>query len=137
MAARRPLVNIAGSLQELPVGDTVIGATGGGGGGPSVAKFVIVGALSAGALTARWYPDREVTLGDIYFSLGTVPANSAVIDVQKNGTSIFSGARPTCSAGQNKSTTVTVSTVLTTSDYLTVFVNAASGADATLCIVYS
>ncbi|MFN0027719.1 MAG: hypothetical protein ACKV2O_11170 [Acidimicrobiales bacterium] len=32
MAARRPLVNVAGQLQELPSGDTVIGAGGGGGG---------------------------------------------------------------------------------------------------------
>jgi hypothetical protein len=33
MAERRPLVVIAGVVQELPAGDTTAGATGGGGGG--------------------------------------------------------------------------------------------------------
>lgn len=134
MVARNPLVLVNGAIQELPVGDTVNGATGGGGSATDVAKLFIVGTLTAGSGGPRWYPDRAITISSVYFSLGT--AGTATIDVLKNGTSICSGSPPTVSAG-NKSNVVSVSVAMTTSDYLTVSVLTAGGTNATVCVVYS
>lgn len=132
MAVRNPLVLVAGAVQELPTGDTINGATGGG--GNSVTKYAIVGTLQTGTGTPRWYPDRSVTISSVYFSLGT--AGTATIDVLKNGTSIFSGSKPQTTAA-NKSSVISVSVSMTVSDYLTVSVQVAGGADATVYIVYS
>lgn len=99
-----------------------------------VSKFVIVGTLALLTGTPRWYPDRSVTISSVYFSLGT--AGTATIDVLKNGASIFSGSKPQTTAA-NKSSIISVSVAMTTSDYLTVSVNTAGGADATVYIVYS
>lgn len=114
----------------------VVGATSGIAVVNSVSKFIIVGDLTPQVGTARWYPDRDIALSSVYFSLGTAPTASAVIDVRKNGVSIFSGAKPACSSG-HKSSVIDVAASLTPSDYLTVDVFSASGADATVCIVYS
>lgn len=136
MAARNPLVLVAGAISELPTGDTIIGVTegAGGAGGSYVIRYSIVGALTAGTGTMRWYPDADITISSVYFSLGT--AGTATIDILKNGTSIFSGAKPTVTAG-NKSSVVAVSVAVATTDYLTVAVLSAGGSDATVCVVYS
>jgi len=51
MAARRPLVVVSGAVQELPAGDTVIGASGGGGGGTRGKTTVDFGAVGGYATT--------------------------------------------------------------------------------------
>lgn len=134
MTLRNPLVLVSGSMRELPAGDTVAGASGAGGPGAGVVKFNVVGYVVAGLLTPRWYPERDMTLTGAYFSLGT--AGSAQFDVRKNGASVFPGAKPT-TANANKSTVVALNISLTPTDYLTVAVVAAGGADATLCITYT
>lgn len=132
MATRKPLVLIGGSIRELPNGDTVAGSAGGG--GSDVAKLFIIGALQAGSGGPRWYPDRSITISSVYFSLGT--AGSAVIDVLKNGASIFSGEKPT-TVSENKSSVISVSVAVDPTDYLTVSVLTAGGQNATVCVVYS
>lgn len=102
-----------------------------------IAKFFILGALSANLGTGRWYPESTVTLKRVYFSLGTAPVGGAEIDVKKNGASIFPSNRPSCSAGAFKSTSVAVDVTLTSEEYLTVDVVTAGGSNATVCIVYS
>lgn len=134
MALRRPLVVVSGRVQELPVGDSLPASV------SLVAKYAITGTLTIQTGSARWYPDRSITISAAYFSVGTAPSGgSAIIDIKKNGTSIFSGSKPTISSGQNLSTTISgLSVSLTSSDYLTVDVNSANGAaDATSCIVYT
>ena len=131
MATRNPLVLIGGQISELPAGDTLSGATGG---GAAVAKLFIIGSLTLGSGGPRWYPERSITLSSVYFSLGV--AGSAVIDVLKNGVSVFSGAKPTVASG-NKSSVIAVTTSLTADDYLTVSVLTAGGSNATVCVVYS
>ena len=106
-------------------------------GGFSTSKYSIVGALAVAVGNMRWYPDRSITLSEVYFSLGVAGGSTAQIDVKKNGVSIFSGTYPTVTAGNNLSSTVAVSTTLTTSDYLTVDVLQASGSNAVVVIQYS
>ena len=132
MTTRLPLVQSAGQIGQLQAGDSITGAL-------LVSRYTVVGTLAVATGTPRWYPDRNITLTGIYFSLGTAPSGySCLIDVLKNGASIFSGTYPTCTTGNNLSTTVAVSTTMTTSDYLTVNITAVSGveADMLICIQY-
>lgn len=136
MATRKALVLVNGTISELPAGDNVDVVASS---APLVAKFNIVGSLASNSITgiaSRWYPEKSVTLTSVYFSLGTAGTGSAVIDVLKNGVSIFSGSKPICSAGQNKSSVITTSVAMTPSDYLTVSIITASGSDAVVCIAY-
>jgi hypothetical protein len=107
-------------------------------GGTDVTKYNITGTITVNTGAMRWYPDRNITLSKVYFSLGTSPSGNVVIDVKKNGTSIFSGTYPTCTSGNYLSSSVTVSTNLTSTDYITVDVTAGtSGSDAVVFIVYN
>jgi hypothetical protein len=101
-----------------------------------IAKFSIVGPLAAEVGTQRWYPENTVSVKRVYFCLGAVPGVQAVIDVKKNGVSIFSGAKPTCAAGNFKSSVVDTDVTLTPDEYLTVDVVEAAGSDAVVCIIY-
>ena len=130
MTTHNPLVLTNGAYQQLQSGDSVVGNL-------LVSKYTIVGTILSGTGTPRWYPDRDVTLLGVYFSLGTTGSVLDVtIDVLKNGTSILSGTYPTCYTGTHKSTSVALSTTITTSDYLTIDVTAADGADMLVCIQY-
>jgi|GEM_PF-2604948 len=89
--------------------------------------------------SARWYPDRNITITSVYFSLGHAAVNSnTVIDVKKNGVSIFSGTFPTAAAGAYKSSVISgLAIALTSADYLTVDVTTGSdGQYLTAVIVY-
>lgn len=104
----------------------------------SVSKYNITGVMSINTGTMRWYPDRNITLSKVYFSMGTSPTSNVVIDVKKNGSSIFSGSYPTCSSGNYLSSSVSISTPMSPTDYLTVDVTAGTtGSDAVIFIVYS
>lgn len=141
MATRRPLVSIAGAVQELPIGDSVAGAAGGGGVSSWVAKYNIVGGLGAAPISPpRWYPEQAVAVNEVYFSLGTAPQGGgpASIDVLKNGASILGGNYPSCAVGAYKSNTVSgLNVSVLPTDYLTIIVRSAAGADAVVCIKYS
>jgi hypothetical protein len=88
---------------------------------------------------ARYYPARDIVITSVYFSVGTAPASggSVQLNVKLNGLSIFTGALPTLSAGQNKSTIVSVRVPVSTLQYLTIDVPVSSGgaSDATVFLV--
>ena len=131
MATRRPLVAINGQLSELPTGDVIAGA-------PLLAKMNYSGSLSPTTGSARFYPDRAITLSKVYFSLGGASLASVTIDVKKNGTSILGGTLPSCASGSFKSNEIAVTTTLSTTDYLTVdIVSAIDGKDLVAFIAYS
>lgn len=140
MAVQRPLILANGSIKQLPIGDTIAGASGGSGSSTQVAKCSFVGTLTAGMVSPRWYPDRDITITAWYFCLGT-PGTNITFEVLKNGVEI-SSTKATCSSGQYRSSDAAIinnSVTLTTSDYLTVTcVNATGGAaNATICLTYS
>lgn len=105
-----------------------ISITSGAGGGINQAGVTITGNVSILNGVARWYPPKAITLIDITSHVTTAPSTEAtIIDLLKNGTSILSGTYPSISVGGHSSNTVTLTTTLTTTDYLTVNVTSAGG----------
>jgi len=109
------------------VGPSVTGPTGASLTGPTgtypslQVSATIVGVASVMVGTARWYPPVTITLIDVTAFANTAPVTTSVIfDVLKNGSSIFSGTFPTITVGNHVGTTVTVSTSVTATDYLTI-----------------
>lgn len=137
MAVRRPLVAINGTIRELPTGDELAGAYATGGSSIQVTKYSADGPLEVATGTARWYPETDITILGVYFSLGTAGTTTTSADVKMNGTTILS-TLPSATSGVYKSTKQELSTSVTETDYLTVDITAAgTGAeDMTLCIVY-
>lgn len=100
-------------------------------------KLTLAGPVSTQNLVARWYPETNITLAEVYFSLGTAPTTSVSIDLRKNGVSVFSGAVPTASAGQYLSTAINLTSSATSADYFTVSVAGTSGSYLVASIVYT
>lgn len=114
------------------------GPTGAAGGGLQSVQATFPGTLTTLVGNIRWYPRSNITLTNVFVSMGTAPSTGgAVFNVRKNGTAIFSGSKPTVASGANTSGANAISVPLTTTDYLTVDVETASGGDATLRIDYS
>jgi hypothetical protein len=87
--------------------------------------FSYTGTLAVTTGDFRFYNDtgRTLTISKVRASLGVTPAGASVIvDVRKNGTTIFTttGNRPTITAGSNSATGVPDVTSLADGDYLTV-----------------
>lgn len=102
----------------------------------SVAKYNAVGPLVGAVGTSRWYPHKDVTIAGAYFSLGIPGMQTASLGIKKSGVSILGSANLICTAGEFKSNEVPLNVKLLTTDYITVDVLNASGADAVLFIMY-
>ncbi len=123
-----------GPVSTVPGVTGVTGSTGvSGATGPAGASFItggVSGILVTATSSVRYYNDtgRTLTIGAVRASVGTAPTGSSVIvDVNKNGTTIFTtqGNRPTIAASavtSGKVTTMNV-TSLADGDYLTVDVD--------------
>lgn len=130
MAVRKPLVQIAGQLQELPNGDT-LPISYNGGTDPIMSSFA--GPLTTFTGTYRYYHPTSTNITGVYCSVGTASSSgSVVIDVKKNGTTIFSGTYPTITASNYLSSLVSITSALTSSDYLTIDVTSAGTGAADL-----
>lgn len=88
--------------------------------------YSVAGPLVAIAGTLRFYVDGSWTITSVRASVGTAPAGASIIvDVQKNGTTIFTTTanRPTIAAAANTGLSGTPDvTGLVTGDYLTISV---------------
>lgn len=84
----------------------------------------IVGAATVQTGTARLYNDTgsTLTISKVRVSAGTAPTGAAlIIDVKKNGTTIFpTTAKPQVAAAANTGTAVPDTTSFANGDYLTV-----------------
>lgn len=116
-------------------------AGGGGGGGPKTAVFKLAGLLATGAGATRLYNDTGATwtVVSIRASVETAPSGgSVVIDVNKNGTTLFTtqANRPTIAASGTTSGKVTTMDVTTVADgdYLTVDVDSITSPAANLTV---
>lgn len=94
------------------------------------------GVIVAGTGTSRFYFDEAVTLKDTRASLGTAGTSDTTIDVNKNGTTIFTSTKLVLGNGAY---TVTQSGLGTTSmsagDYLTVDIDSVgTGSPANLVV---
>ena len=102
------------------------------------AVFSYSGAVAVVAGTARWYAPIALTITNVIISLGT--AGTVTVDVNKNGTTIFTtqGNRPATSASNADTSSVPDVTSLAANDYLTVDIDVASGgaADLTVQVIF-
>ena len=128
MTVRKPLVVIAGRVQELPVGDAVAIPASNGGVDPIIASFS--GAVQVATGTARYYHPSATTITSAYLSLGTASSSGSVVVVVKlNGSTLTT---LTLTSGSNLLAPVTLSQALTPSDYLTIDVTGAGTGAADL-----
>lgn len=89
-----------------------------------VSTFTYPGALSVGSGQARFYMHKSGDIKDIIASVGTAPTGaSVIIDILKNGTTIYTGGsgRPTITDSSFVDTTsVPAVTSFSAGDYFTV-----------------
>ena len=112
---------------------------------PSDAVFTIPGDLTTGAKNVRFYFESTRTIANIVTSVGTAPTGaSAIFDVNKNGTTIFStqANRPTIAAGGfYDGSSVPDVTSIAPGDYLTIDVDqigsSVAGSNAVIRVVFS
>lgn len=104
--------------------------------------FSVGGILAATTYTMRLYLDAAGTIQYVRASVGSAPAGSSiVIDVLKNGTTLFTGGsdRPTIAAGNFTDTGIPAVTSLADGDYLTVSIisvgSTTPGSDLTVQVV--
>lgn len=121
--------------------DITIAFTGSSGGSNLISIVATLpGALNVAVYGPRFYLDGPVTISEVHASVDTVASNNIVVDVLKNGTSIFSvtpGNRPTITAGNNTDTSGAPDTTsLIKNDYLQVeIVSGGTGAsDLTIAV---
>lgn len=86
---------------------------------------------------ARWSPPRTIALTNVSFNIDT-PASSAaiVLDIKKNGTSVFTGTKPTLGIGVSKADVSVPNISILTSDYITLDILSGNGSDMTVRIDY-
>lgn len=99
----------------------------GGGGGSGIPPFSVGGPLAATSHPLRIYVARDCTISSVRASVGT-PSSGApiVVDVNRNGTSIFTNQanRPSIAAGAYTDLSGTPDVVaLAAGDYLTIDVD--------------
>jgi hypothetical protein len=107
----------------------------------NIATFSNTGALTVKAGASRYYVEVARNVTTVRAAVGTAPAGAAIlVDVNKNGTTIFTGGtgRPSIAAGGNTATGTPQVTTLAAGDYLTVDVDqigsTVSGSDLTVQI---
>jgi len=128
------------SAWQLIASDGATGPAGSGGSGSSqlTKSYNYLGALSPIPGTARWYPDRTITISGVYLTIGLPASYNVTIDIKKNNVSILSGNLLTLSPGAYKTTINLLSTTLTTSDYITVdIISATNGSNLSIIFIYS
>lgn len=89
----------------------------------------LVGAL-------RYYPRDNIVINNVVVFMGGAPTGTAVFNIRKNGVAVFSGTKPTVNTGQHESTPLNPNLTVTSSDYITIDVETASGTDATVRLDY-
>jgi len=94
---------------------------------PREAVFASSGAQTTVTGALRWYAPVALTISSVRASVGTAPTGAClIVDVNKNGTTIFSGGtgRPWIAGSTNTATSTGMSTTaLAAGDYLTVDVD--------------
>lgn len=86
----------------------------------------------------RWYPPFPITVSACRIFQGTPPTlTPTIVDVKKNGVTVFASTKPTLEVGMNKSVLLGADTFLTIDDYLLIDVDQGSGADLSIRVDYT
>lgn len=124
--------NIVASGGTLKVNGSPIG-----GGSPQpVLTATLPGALSPFTGKPRWRPRANIVIKAVYLDIATPPTVTLVVDVLKNGVSLFPGTKPTLAAGSSSSALTGLNLAVTPADYLTIDLNTGDGSDLTCRIDY-
>ena len=128
---------VAGTDISLTPGtnDITVAFTGSSGGSNLISIVgTLPGALNVAVYGPRFYLDGPVTISEVHAAIDTVASDGTVIDVRKNGTSIFNvtpANRPTITTGAHSATSGAPDTTsLIKNDYLQVeVVSGGTGAE--------
>lgn len=110
---------------------------------PGNVVYNLIGALSVQTGTQKFVFPTAATIVDVTLGAGTAPTgSSATFDILKNGTTIFSGTKPSIAAGAVTGGPFTpTTTAVTAGQYITVNVSTVgstlAGSDVTVIIRYS
>lgn len=137
-----------GAASSVPGPTGATGATGPtgpqGASGNEIPVFSVGGVLASQTFTMRLYANRAMTISSVRASVGSYPVGSSiVIDVMKNGVTIFTGGvdRPTIASGTYTDVGTPDVTALAAGDYLTVTIvsvgSTTAGSDLTVQVVAS
>lgn len=97
-----------------------------------------VGSLIPTIGTVRWYPNRTVTITNVYANIATTNASNIVCNINKNGTSILTSPFIVIASGAYVSSILPLNITLTTADYITAdIITATGGTNLTVSLVYS
>lgn len=87
--------------------------------------------------TVRWYAGKSITLTSVFAYISVAPSTLVVIDIKKNGTSIYgSGDKMTLLPNNHHTAVIPINVPLIASDYLTVDIVSGDGNDLTIRIEY-
>jgi len=126
----RPIVIEDGRLRQLKDTDTLSGIT-------QTKTLNFFGQLEPTYGTARWYPDKPITILSVFATIGVVSSDNIQINIKKNGSSIL-GSYLTLTSTQHKSNSVSVNVQLTTEDFITMdIISATGGSNLNITLVYS
>lgn len=95
------------------------------------------GTISPMVGTARWYAGKILTIKSVFLSISTSPSQDLVIDVKKNGISVFgSGTKPTIVTGANISSVMSLNISMIATDFLTIDIVSGNGSDLAVRFEY-
>jgi hypothetical protein len=95
------------------------------------------GTLIATVGTMRWKPRSNATLTNVKMVVGVAPTVPLIIDILKNGITIFSGSYPQIAANSFESSDFAINVSVLTTDYLTVNITSGNGQDLNVRIDYA
>jgi hypothetical protein len=126
----RPIVIEDGRLRQLKDTDTLSGIT-------QTKTLNFFGTLEPTYGTARWYPDKPITILNVLATIGVVSSDDIQINIKKNGSNIL-GSYLTLPSNQHKSEPVVIGVQLTTDDFITMdIISATGGSNLNITLVYS
>jgi hypothetical protein len=106
------------------------------GGGAQVLKGNFTGSVSAKAGNMRYYPPAQMTISQIYASVGTTSTSPITADIKVNGVSVLGGTLLTIPANEFISAKRTLTLNVLPTSYITIDVVQGGGSDLVVYIVY-
>lgn len=95
------------------------------------------GDFATGPGENAWHPEVDITLKGCYIYVVAAQVADITIDIKLGGlTTVFPGTKPTLTAGQTISARIDFDKVVTASEFLRVDVEAGSGKNMTVVLIY-
>lgn len=100
-----------------------------------VTRLNFIGNIVVTTGSARWYPETSINVLSVFLTIGVPSPGNTVVTLLKNGQPVLTGITIPINSYKSEITACSIS--LTSSDYLTASITAASGGkDLTLTLTY-